>query len=60
MNGQVAARLVTPLGAWRRHDAGRAALMREQIQRILGAEGLSRFTYEKVTTVLGSGAGGLS
>jgi aminopeptidase N len=53
MNGQVAARLVNPFGAWRRHDAGRAALMREQMQRILGAEGLSRFTFEKVTTVLG-------
>jgi aminopeptidase N len=53
MNGQVAARLVNPFGAWRRHDAGRAALMREQMQRVLGTAGLSRFTFEKVTTVLG-------
>ncbi len=54
MNGQAAARLTNPFAAWRRHDAGRAALMREQMQRILGVAGLSRFTFEKVTTVLGA------
>jgi len=52
LNGQVAARLVNPLGAWRRHDAGRAALMRGETQRLLATPGLSRFTYEKATTVL--------
>jgi aminopeptidase N len=49
MNGQVAARLVDPLGTWRRHDAARAALMREQMQTILAQPKLSRFTHEKVS-----------
>ncbi len=53
LNGQTAARLVNALGAWRRHDGDRAAMMREQMQRILDTPGLSRFTHEKVATVLG-------
>jgi aminopeptidase N len=48
----VAAWLVNPFGTWRRHDAARAALMREQMERILATPGLSRFTHEKVSTVL--------
>jgi aminopeptidase N len=52
MNGQVAARLVDPLGTWRRHDAARAALMREQMQRILVQPQVSRFTHEKVSKAL--------
>jgi aminopeptidase N len=48
VNGQTAARLLNPLGAWRRHDAGRAALMRGELERILALPGLSRFSREKV------------
>ena len=51
-NSQVAARMINPLGAWRRQDAGRAALMRAQLERILGLEGLSRGTYEKTSKAL--------
>ncbi len=45
-NGQVAARMVSPLGQWRRFDAGRQNLMKQQLQRILDLPGLSRNTFE--------------
>ncbi len=48
-NSQVAARIINPLGAWRRQDAGRAAQMREQLERILALPGLSRGTFEKAS-----------
>jgi aminopeptidase N len=51
-NGQVAARIVDPLGTWRRHDSGRAALMRGQLEKILGQPKLSRLTFEKVSKAL--------
>ena len=51
-NGQLAARMVDPLGAWRRQDAGRAALMRAELERIKGLAGLSRGTFEKVSKAL--------
>jgi aminopeptidase N len=34
LNGLVAARLVAPLGQWRRMDAFRQALMRAELDRI--------------------------
>src|SRR5207247_6795345 len=34
-NPTLAARLVQPLGMWRRHDPARQALMRQQLERIL-------------------------
>ena len=46
MNSQVAARLVSPLGQWRRMDPARQALMKQELQRILDAPGLSKGTYE--------------
>ncbi len=46
LNPQVAARLVTPLGQWRRMDAARQAKMRAALQRILDAPRLSRNTSE--------------
>ena len=52
-NGQVAARMTNPLGAWRRHEPGRAAMMRAQLERIAELPKLSRFTAEKVATALG-------
>ena len=45
-NSQVAARMVSPLGQWRRFDAGRQLLMKAQLQRILDLPGLSRNTFE--------------
>ncbi|MBN9559447.1 MAG: aminopeptidase N [Alphaproteobacteria bacterium] len=53
LNAQVAARIVTPLGAWRRHDDARQALMRGELQRILAVPGLSKNTYEQVSKSLG-------
>jgi aminopeptidase N len=53
LNGQTASRLAGPLGAWRRQEAGRQALMRAELERILTADGLSRLTYEKVSKALG-------
>ncbi|HEV8681034.1 MAG TPA: aminopeptidase N, partial [Stellaceae bacterium] len=52
-NPQLAARLVQPLGQWRRYDAPRQELMRASLQRILAAPGLSPNTYEMVAKSLG-------
>ena len=46
MNSQVAARLVSPLGQWRRVEPARQELMKQELQRILDAAGLSKGTYE--------------
>ncbi len=51
-NGQTASRLVGPLGGWRRVDAGRAALIRAELERILASPRLSRLTGEKVAKAL--------
>ncbi|HEY3912820.1 MAG TPA: aminopeptidase N [Stellaceae bacterium] len=51
-NPTTAARLVQPLGMWRRHEAGRRALMRRELERVLAAPGLSRNTYEMVSKSL--------
>lgn len=47
LNPQTAARLVPPLGRWKRFDPGRAALMRAELQRILTEPGLSRDVTEQ-------------
>lgn len=49
VNTQVAARMVSPLGAWKRQDQARGALMRQELRRILARPGLSKGTYEKVS-----------
>jgi aminopeptidase N len=49
VNGQTAARLVNPLGRWRRQDAARGALMRAELERILAVPNLGRGTYEKAS-----------
>ncbi|MHB1542407.1 MAG: aminopeptidase N C-terminal domain-containing protein, partial [Steroidobacteraceae bacterium] len=46
LNPQVAARLVAPLGQWRRMDTARGAKMRAALQRICAAPSLSRNTGE--------------
>jgi aminopeptidase N len=51
-NPQIAARMVSPLGQWRRYDKGRQALIRAQLQRILDLPGLSRNTFEMTSKSL--------
>ncbi|WP_341702497.1 aminopeptidase N [Ferrovibrio sp.] len=46
VNPQVAARLLAPLGRWKRFDAGRQARMKAELQRILTAPKLSTDVYE--------------
>jgi aminopeptidase N len=53
INPQVAARLVPPLGRWRRFDESRAALMRAELERMVGAPGLSKDVYEQASKSLG-------
>jgi aminopeptidase N len=52
LNPQTAARLVPPLGRWRRFDEGRAAMMRAELERIAATPGLSRDVLEQVTKSL--------
>ncbi|HEX2940075.1 MAG TPA: aminopeptidase N, partial [Rhodopila sp.] len=51
-NGQVAARMVSPLGQWRRFDSARQALMKAELQRILDRPNLSRNTFEMASKSL--------
>jgi aminopeptidase N len=44
--------MVPPLGRWRRLEPNRAALMRQQLERIAAAPGLSKDTYEQVSKSL--------
>lgn len=48
LNPQTAAKLVPPLGRWRRFDPARAGLMRAELQRILATPGLSKDMLEQV------------
>ncbi len=52
INGQTAARMVGPLGQWRRQNAQRGALMQRELQRVLAQPKLSRGTHEKVAKAL--------
>jgi aminopeptidase N len=52
INPTTAARLVQPLGTWRRHDPARQALIRHQLERILATPDLSKNTYEMVSKSL--------
>lgn len=52
INPQTAARFVPALGRWRRIEAGRAALMKAELERILAAGNLSRDTFEQVSRSL--------
>ena len=45
LNPQTAARLVPPLGRWKRFDTERAALMQAELRRILAQPGLSCLLY---------------
>ena len=52
LNPSVAARLVPPLGRWRRFDEQRAALMRAELERIVATPGLSKDVYEQASKSL--------
>jgi aminopeptidase N len=52
LNPQIAARLVPPLGRWRRFEPSRAALMRQALERIAGTPGLSKDVFEQVSKSL--------
>jgi len=52
INPQIAARLVSSFGPWRRFDPTRAALMKGHLQRIVNTPNLSRDVYELVSKSL--------
>ena len=51
-NPQVAARLVRPLGQWRRVETMRRDLMKAELRRVLALPGLSANTFEMVSKSL--------
>ena len=53
LNPQTAARFVAPLARWRRIEPGRAAKMREALERILAEPGLSKDVFELASKSLG-------
>ncbi len=52
LNPQTAARLVPPLGRWRRFGEPRASLMREALQRIVDQPGISKDVFEQASKSL--------
>jgi aminopeptidase N len=52
LNPQTAAKLVPPLGRWRRFGEGRAELMRAQLERIVATPGLSKDVFEQASKSL--------
>jgi aminopeptidase N len=52
-NPSTAARLVAPLGGWRRYRPELGALMRAQLERIVAHEGLSKNVFELASKALG-------
>ncbi|HEX3700890.1 MAG TPA: aminopeptidase N [Phenylobacterium sp.] len=57
-NPMIAARLVDPLGGWRRYAPELGRLMKAELQRILKAEGLSKNVFELVSRSLAEEADG--
>jgi aminopeptidase N len=51
-NPQTAARMIPPLGRWKRFDDARAAMMKAELERILAQPGLSRDTTEQASKSL--------
>ena len=52
INPQTASRLITPLMSFKRYDATRQQLMREQLERVAALPDLSPDLFEKVTSSL--------
>ncbi|WFP49451.1 aminopeptidase N [Methylomonas sp. EFPC3] len=46
LNPQIASRMVSGLAQWRRYDANRQSLMKQELQRIVATEHLSKDVYE--------------
>jgi aminopeptidase N len=57
INPQVAARLLTPLGRWRRYEAGRQAAMTTELRRVLATKPLSNDVYEIASKSLADSIG---
>jgi aminopeptidase N len=53
INPQTAAKMLPPLGRWRRFDEGRALLMKAELERILAVAGLSKDVFEQASKSLG-------
>jgi len=53
INPQTAARLLPPLGKWRRFDEERGAMMRAELERILAAPNLSKDVFEQASKSFG-------
>ncbi|MBL8631541.1 MAG: aminopeptidase N C-terminal domain-containing protein, partial [Rhodospirillaceae bacterium] len=51
-NPQTAARLLPPLGRWKRFDAARQTAMKAALEKIVAEDGLSRDVYELATKSL--------
>ena len=51
-NPQTAARMIPPLGRWKRFDDARAAMMRSELERILAQPALSRDVTEQASKSL--------
>ncbi len=52
LNPQTAAKLVPPLGRWRRFDEARGSLMRAELERIVATPGLSKDMFEQASRSL--------
>src|SRR5205085_9907064 len=52
LNPQTAAKLVPPLGRWRRFGEERAKLMKAELERIVATPGLSKDVYEQASKSL--------
>ncbi|OED48820.1 aminopeptidase N [Rhodobacteraceae bacterium (ex Bugula neritina AB1)] len=52
LNPQTTARMCAAFQTWKRYDSDRQALIRAQLTRIAGTDGLSRDTNEMVTRIL--------
>ncbi|HEX7694075.1 MAG TPA: aminopeptidase N [Sphingomonas sp.] len=52
LNPQTAAKLLPPLGRWRRFDETRAALMKAELERVLATPGLSKDLFEQASKSL--------
>ena len=52
INPQTAAKLIPPLGRWRRFDTARGGLMRAELERIVAVPGLSKDMYEQASRSL--------
>jgi len=51
-NPQIASRLLSPMTRWKRYDETSQAMMRAELERLMGLPGLSRDVYELVSKSL--------